>query len=171
MIVLLVPAECHSGGILHVFPPTFRDETFAVARPTVLLSRALITVSETSVEYRVDQTFFNNNDFPLDAIYLLPVDKEAQAGADVSVNTTTTPYDVVSPEHFFPTLKELTDPTKDPSLLGLAGKRLIVVRGLHIGIRQQKSFRIQYTVPLRVENDQLELVLPLDGERYSLGLW
>jgi Ca-activated chloride channel homolog len=169
MAVLLGPAECFSGGILHVFPPIFRDETFAVARPTVLLSKALITVSESFVEYRIDQTFFNNNDFPLDAIYLLPVHKDAEPPTEVRVNASVTPYDVVSPDNFFPTLRELTTSMKDPALLGLAGKRLIVVRSLHIGIRQQKSFRIHYRTPLHVENDQLELLLPLEGERYSLG--
>lgn len=169
MAILLAPGKCFSSGILHVFPPTFRDETFAVARPTVLLSKVLITVSESFVEYRIDQTFFNNNDFPLDAIYLLPVEKDAEPATEVRVNSAVTPYDAVSPEEFFPTLRELTTSMQDPSLLALAGKRLIVVRSLHMGIRQQKSIRIHYRVPLRLENDQLDLVLPLDGERYSLG--
>jgi Ca-activated chloride channel family protein len=169
MAFSLMPGECFSGGVFHVFPPTFRDETFAVARPTVLLSKTLITVSESSVEYRIDQTFFNNNDFPLDAIYLLPIEKDAELSSEVLVNGAAAQYEIVSPDGFFATLKELTTTMKDPSLLGLAGKRLILIRPLHIGIRQQKSFRIQYRAPLRVANDQLDLALPLDGERYSLG--
>ncbi|HMK35804.1 MAG TPA: VWA domain-containing protein [Desulfomonilaceae bacterium] len=167
--LLIMPAQCISGGVLHVFPPTFQNETFAVARPSVLLSKVLVTVSESSVEYRIDQTFFNNNDFPLEGVYLLPVHTEDELQPHVQVNTVETPFEIVSGTDFFPTLQNLTLSMKDPSLLGLAGKRLVVVRPLHLGIRQQKSLRIQYNVPVHVENDQLELVLPLDGERYSLG--
>jgi Ca-activated chloride channel homolog len=167
--ILLAPVNCFAGGILHVFPPTYKNETFAVARPTVLLSRALVTVSESYIEYRIDQTFFNNNDFPLSAIYLLPVDATAESGLEVKVDGVDVPYKVESPESFFPTLKKLTTSMKDPSLLGLAGKRLLVVRCVKIGIRRQESFRVQYKVPLRLKNNQLDLVLPLAGERYSVG--
>lgn len=168
-ILSALPTECFSGGILHVYPPIFREETFAVARPTVLLSKALITVSESFVEYRVDQTFFNNNDFPLDAIYMLPLEEGAELGPDVRVNATAVQCAVVSPEEFFPTLKDLTVSLNDPSLLGLAGKRLIVIRSLHLAIRQQKTFRIQYRVPLDVQRNHMTIRLPLDGERYSMG--
>jgi Ca-activated chloride channel family protein len=167
--VFALPSLCSSGGILHVFPPTFKEETFAVARPTVLLSRTLVTVSESYVEYRIDQTFYNNNDFPLEAIYLLPVEQDAEVESDPRVNTASAQCAVVSPEEFFPTLRDLTTSVKDPSLLELAGKRLIVIRSLHMDIRQQKTFRIMYRAPLEAQRNHLTIRLPLAGERYSLG--
>ena len=66
-------------------------------------------------------------------------------------------------------LRKLTVSMKDPSLLGLAGASVVVVQPVHIGVRQQKSFRVQYRKPLTLENDALEILLPLDGERYSRG--
>lgn len=167
---LLVPGRCSGGGILHVFPPTFQDQSFAVARPTVLLSRTEVTVSESHIEYRSDQTFFNDNEFPLEGVFLFPLG-EGQFGIkpDVRVNGVPNPFSVVTSEGFFPILQKHTVATSDPSLLGLADKAILMVQPVNIGVRQQKTFRIQYRQPISIHDDSLEMALPLDGERYSLG--
>jgi Ca-activated chloride channel homolog len=171
-VVLLIslPGTCLSGGILHVFSPSLRDETFAVARPVVSLSRATVTVSESFIEYRIEQTFFNNDDFPLNGIFLLPMQGvESPEKVEIRVDGVPYPLEVMSPEAFFPVLKELTTSMKDPSLTALAGRTVVVVRPVQIGIRSQKSFRCQFRIPVSIEKDLLKVFLPLDGERYSLG--
>jgi Ca-activated chloride channel homolog len=170
LFLLVVPVQCLGGGIFHVFAPTLKDETFAVARPSVLLSRTLITVSESYIEYRIDQTFFNDNDYPLDGIFLLPIEHDrASIKPDVRVDGSSSPFTLLTAEKFLPMLRKLTVSMNDPSLLGLAGASVAVVEPVHIGVRQQKSFRVQYRKPLTVENNALEILLPLDGERYSRG--
>jgi len=147
-----------------------KDETFAVARLSVILSRTFITVSESYIEYRIDQTFFNDNDYPLDGLFLLPFDHDsASIKPDVRVDGSPSPFTLLTAEDFLPTLRKLTVSMKDPSLLGLAGASVVVVQPIHIGVRQQKSFRVRYRKPLELENDALEILLPLDGERYSQG--
>jgi Ca-activated chloride channel homolog len=170
LFLLVIPVQCLGGGILHVFAPTLKDETFAVARLSVLLSRTLITVSESYIEYRIDQTFFNDNDYPLDGLFLLPIEHDrASIKPDVRVDGSPSPFTLLTAENFLPMLRELTVSMKDPSLLGLAGASVAVVQPVHIGVRQQKSFRVQYRKPLTVKNDALEILLPLDGEQYSRG--
>jgi len=166
----VIPTRCPAGGILHVFPPTVKDETIAVARPAVLLSRSAATVSESNIEYRIDQTFYNDNDFALDCMYVLPLEKgQADASPEVKVDGLSVPCTITPADQFFPTLRRLTTATRDPSLLALSGKDVLTVRPLKIGIRQQKSFRIQFQTPLSIDKDVLEICLPLDGERYSVG--
>ncbi len=172
LIVLFMsgPRISAAGGIMHVFPPRFQNETFAVARLQILLSKSLVTVSESSLHYRVDQTFFNDNEFPLDGLFILPVpDQQGMRGLDVKVNGVSAQFQVVPPDEFFPTLRHLTENMKDPSLLGMAGKTVLLVRPITVGIKEQKSFRVEYTTPLRIENDLMEILIPLDGERFSLG--
>jgi len=167
---LVAPDLCNGGGILHVFPPTFQEQTFAVARPTVLLSRTEVTVSETYVAYRSDQTFFNDNEFPLEGVFLFPLDKvRFGVKPEVRVNGVPHPSNVVPPEEFFPTLRKYTAAMQDPSLLSLAGRTVLVVQPVNIGVRQQRTFRIQFQQPTCIQDNQFELALPLDGERYSLG--
>ncbi len=50
-VVIAFPRICAAGGILHVFPPRFQDESIAVARPVVLISKTTITVS--GIAYRI----------------------------------------------------------------------------------------------------------------------
>jgi Ca-activated chloride channel homolog len=170
LLLLLVPLRCIGGGIFHVFPPTLKDETFAVARLSVLLSRTLVTVSESYVDYRIDQTFFNDNDYPLDGLFLLPVGHDgASVKPDVRVDGSPTPFSLLSAHDFLPMLRNLTVSMKEPSLLGLAGNSMLVVQPLHVGVREQKSFRVHYKEPVDLENDALEFLLPLAGERYSRG--
>lgn len=170
LLLTLLPSCSFAGGIFHVFPPTLQGESFAVARPEVLVSKALITVSEADIESRFDQTFFNNNEFPLKGIFLLPIEEDAQPGSiDVRINGAAQNFTVVTGEAFFPTLRDMTVTMQDPSLLGLAGKRLLMIRDLTVGARQQIAIRVHYKRPLLIARDELELVVPLDGERYALG--
>jgi Ca-activated chloride channel family protein len=169
-LLLVIPVQCLAGGIFHVFPPTLKDETFAVARLSVLLSRTLVTVSESYVDYRIDQTFFNDNDYPLDGLFLLPVGNDrASTKPDVRVDGSPSPFSLLTARDFLPMLRNLTVSMKDPSLLTLAGNSMLVLQPIHIGVREQRSFRVHYREPVAMENDSLELLLPLAGERYSRG--
>ena len=164
------PTYCFGGGILHVFPPTFNDQAFPVARPIVLSSKTAVTISESAIEYRIDQTFLNDNEFPLSGLFLLPLgENEAVDRMEVKIDGVPTPYTVKSANDFFLTLREMATAMKDPSLLGLAGKRILEVKPVTMGIRKQVSVRVQYEEPFSVQNDEMELILPMAGERYSLA--
>lgn len=169
-LILAVPGTSSGGGILHVFPPKLQEQSVAVARPAVLVSKANVTVSESFIEYRIDQTFSNDNDFPLTGVFFLPMEENVPPQAlDIRMDGVPYPAEVMSQETFFPVLRELTTSMKDPSLMGLAGRTVAVVRPIQIGIRGQKSVRCQFKIPVSMEKDLLDLSLPLDGERYSLG--
>jgi hypothetical protein len=158
-----------AGGILHVFPPKVQNEVIAVARPTILLSRTAITVSPSSLEYRIDQIFYNDNDLPLDGLFILPISKAAQGGIELRINGSVAKCVHYSGSQFSPILRDLVTSMKDPSLLELAGEDVVVLRSVHIGVKQQVSFRIQYQLPAAYRNDRLDVRTSLCGERYSLG--
>ena len=140
-----------------------------VARLAVQASRALITVHETSIEYRIHQTFFNDNKFPLKGIYLLPIDDRVSTVAEVQIDGMATPFQIVRPNEAFGKLKELAREMKDSSLLGLTGKRLLVIDPITLAVSQQRTIRVRYVKRISLADDVLEIVLPLDGERFSLG--
>jgi Ca-activated chloride channel family protein len=170
LLVTFLPAGGVAGGILHVFPPRLKDRAFAVARPTLLFSSATLTVSEDRIVHKIDQRFLNDNEFPLEGVFLLPMEKSIRPmGVDVRLDGARCPYRIVSSDEFFPLLKKLTLSMRDPSLLGLAGKDVLLIRPVNVGIGRQKSFRIQYEYPVSVSNEQLNLHIPMAGERYSLG--
>jgi Ca-activated chloride channel homolog len=167
---LFSPATSFSGGVLHVFPPKLHDETFAVARPIVLRSVTLVTVSESSIEYKVDQTFLNNNDLPIEGVFVFPFPKGGRpVDGDVRVDGQSVPFDIASASSFFPSLRSWAEAANDPSLLELAGKDVLMIRPLTMSAHQQRSFRVVFRQPMTIEEDTSEVVVPLAGERYSLG--
>jgi Ca-activated chloride channel homolog len=170
LVLVYLPLPCFGGGVLHVFPPQLNGETVAVARPSVLLSKTLVTVDESSVEYRFDQTFFNDNDFRLEGLFVLPLKADdMQGNPEVTVNGKPYPFEVVAPDRFFTTLRDLTTAAKDPSLLGLTGESVLLLRPLYMEPRGQKSIRVQFKKRILLRDDQLEIDVPLIGEQYSLG--
>ncbi|MEW6349636.1 MAG: VWA domain-containing protein [Thermodesulfobacteriota bacterium] len=169
-IVTWLPAICCAGGILHVFSPIRDGETVAVARPEIVYSRTAVTVSDSSIEYSVDQRFYNDNDLPLDGLYLVPFPPgQVIEGPELRIDGNRVPVKVAASEECFPLLRSLVLKAQDPSLLTLAGKRLVVVRPLRVGARREKKVTFTYRTPRTAGKDHLELVVPLDGERYSRG--
>lgn len=170
LVTLYLPLPCFGGGVFHVFPPLLNGETVAVARPSILLSKTLVTVDESSIECRFDQTFFNDNDFRLEGLFVLPVNADdLQGDPEVTVNGKPCPFTVVAADKFFSTLRHLTTAMKDPSLLGLTGESVLLLRPLYIEPRGQKSIRVQFKKRILLKDDQLEIAVPLIGEQYSLG--
>ncbi|MEW6533093.1 MAG: VWA domain-containing protein [Thermodesulfobacteriota bacterium] len=167
--LLVFPSTLFAGGVFHVFPPQLGSDVFPVARLAIQASRALITVHETSIEYRIDQTFFNDNQFPLKGIYLLPIDDGVSTVAEVQVDGMASPFQVVRPEGAFGRLKELAREMKDSSLLGLVGRHLLVIDPITLAVSQQRTIRVRYMKKISLAGDVLEIGLPLDGERFSLG--
>jgi Ca-activated chloride channel family protein len=169
-ILQTVPTPSHGGGILHTFSPALKDEVFAVARPGVMVSKTLVTVSESSIEYKFDQTFVNDNDLPLEGSYLFPLPDRAELSElDVRVDGAATKAKIVTTDRFFPILKTWISNSKDPTLLELAGKDILMIRSVYLGPHQQKSFHLSFKTPISIENDQLDLFVTLAGERYALG--
>jgi Ca-activated chloride channel family protein len=173
LLVLLLASfrvDSLAGGILHVFPPQVEGELMAVARPAVTLSRSLATVSEFQIEYDIDQIFFNNNEYALNGVFIFPLGNDKPRGdAEVWVDSVKTAARVVSPADFFPTLRRLATSAQDPSLLGLAGRHVLMVDPVAIGARQQKAFKVKFDKLSGFREGKIEVLLPLDGEKYSLG--
>jgi Ca-activated chloride channel homolog len=170
VILIVVPAPVFGGGILHTFSPALKDETFAVARPNILSSKTLVTVSESFIEYSIEQMFFNDNDLPLEAVYLYPLDRaSASSKPEVSVDGASANGKVIVADEFFPILKGWIEAIRDPTLLELAGRDIFMISSIHLKPRQQKSFHVHLKIPIAIENEELNLFLPLAGERYSLA--
>lgn len=167
---LFPPSPAHSGGILHASPPRVGPEAYAVARATVVVSRTWVTVSDDEMSCRFEQTFLNDNDLPLEGMFLFPLETGGPLLApQVRVDGIVQRHTVMSHDEFFPLLKELTTTTQDPSLLGLAGKSVLVVRSVHLAPHQQRTIRLDFRRNFSAGKETIALSIPLDGERYAVA--
>lgn len=130
----------------------------------------MITVSESSIEYRTEQTFFNNNDFPLKGVFLLPVEPNPKAKATaVYLDGLPAAFQILTPSEFLPILERITKGMRDPSLLGLAGRPVLKVEPVNLAAGRTRNIRARYSVPFSATRNHLEIHLPLEGERYALA--
>lgn len=162
--------RCEAGGILHFLPAFEEGRPLALERAVVVHSRSRVTVSDSSLEYVLNQTFYNNNEQMLEAVYLLPFEPgHLPVNASVTVNGTPAPFTVMPADESLPLISEMTLGMSDPSLLELCGQGLLALRSLHLAPKREKSFQVRFSVPRAPANDELELRVPLHGERFSLG--
>jgi Ca-activated chloride channel family protein len=161
---------CFAGGTLYTYPPKVNEESVPVARPTCLVSKTMVTVSESSVEVKIDQVFVNDNDYDVEGIFLCPMMfPEPHRVSEVLVNGAKVGFDVLNPAELFPLLRKITLDMEDPAPLALVGYQAVVCPRIKLNMRESKSFRIVYSLPLGLDNDILDLKVPMSGERFALA--
>ncbi len=157
-----------AGGVFHVFPPKIEDQIVPVARPIVLVSKSLVTVSEKTIEYRLEQTFYNDNDYELEGVFLFPYLGPSN-DLEIKINDLSAPYELLSPTDMTSLLKKITLAGRDPTLLELGQNSNYVVRNVSISSRKQKNIKMKLTLQLpSEERETLNLLIPFIGERYSM---
>ncbi len=170
LIVVPAPVEAASGGILHVFPPVVNGRAYPVARPIVLRSVTQVTVSESSVEYRTDQAFYNDNDKPVKGVFIVPLPPEPLSDApEVLKDGIRTRFTLWEAEEFFPTLRKYVTEMKDPSLLELAGKKVLTVGRVTVPARGHTTFKVKHRRSHSIRDEYLDLTVGVQGERYSIS--
>ncbi len=108
LLLLIYEGVSWGGGILHVRPPVIGEGAVAVARPICQVSKTLVTVSESYVEFRTNQVFINDNDYPLDAMFVFPLPGgKSTTVTEALVDGNREGFDIVEAEKLFPLLKKL----------------------------------------------------------------
>ncbi len=170
LVLLLDASPSSAGGLLHFLPCYEEGQPIPLERARVVSSRARIVVSDTAVEYLIDQTFLNNNDQTVECIFIYPYEVGSPPDmASLTINGEDVTPEQLPPEQFFPLLFELTRGMADPSLLELAGKGAFLVRHLSLGPRKEKSVHVRFFVRKKASSDLITVMVPLWGERFSLG--
>ena len=160
---------CFAGGMLQVFPPEVDGKLCPVARPTCLISKTVLTVSDSFIEVKTEQVFRNDNDYSLDAVYVFPLAFQGPYNVvEALINGENGTFDILKPDEVFPLLKKITCQTEDPAPLAICGSHAVICPGIKLGIRESKSFRITYRVPFFAPKDEImDMNIPMVGERYA----
>ena len=170
LFLLISEGVCLAGGILYVTPPKLVERTVAVARPICQLSKTLVTVSESYVEFRTNQVFLNDNDYPLGGIFIFPLPRDKSVRiTEVLINGNNEAFDTIEAKELFPLLKKITVATEEPSTMAIANGPALVINSTKLNIRESISFRIAYRIPLKITDSVLDINVDMTGERYALS--
>ncbi len=170
LFLLISEGVCLGGGILYVTPPKLEGRNVAVARPICQLSKTLVTVSESYVEFRTNQVFLNDNDYPLAGIFIFPLPRDKSVRiTEVLINGNNEVFDTIEAKELFPLLKKITVATEEPSTMAIANGPALVINSTKLNIRESISFRIAYRIPLKITDSVLDINVDMTGERYALS--
>ncbi len=155
---------------MYAFPPELRGEFFPVARISILSSETFVSIHDSSVEHSIIQSFTNDNEFPLESVYIFPLPANTNEH-DIRVFIEGIPnhftvLDVQSLQKF---LKDIGQKHRDHELLELWGDRAVIVRPIHMESRESKTLRICYGSSRNDETEMENLRITTIGERYSKG--
>ena len=153
---------------MQVFPPEVDGRLCPVARPPCLISKTVLTVSDSFIEVKTEQVFRNDNDYSLDAVFVFPLAFQGPYNVvEVLINGENGTFDILKPNEIFPLLKKITCETEDPAPLAICGSHAVVCPGIKLGLRESRSFRITYRVPYVSTDEILDMTIPMVGERYA----
>ncbi len=169
-LLLIHLGEAQSGGVLFVYPPEMKGEFFPIARLSIKSSDSFVVVSDKSLEFNFCQTFENDNEFPLQSIFILPIlDEGAKSEIEVSIDDKSTDYQFLDKLSTQTIVRKLTQEHSDHDLLSIWGHESIVVKSIYLEARERKNIRVRYISKQPKIGDLLTLKVSLIGERYSLG--
>ncbi|MFH0959763.1 MAG: VWA domain-containing protein [Pseudomonadota bacterium] len=155
---------------MYLNPPRSEGLDIAVARPICQISKTLVTVTESYVEFKTNQVFLNDNDHPLEGIFIFPLPNEKSIRIkEVWIEGKGQAFDIIKANELFSLVKKITIETEDPSLMAIVNSPAIVLSSVRLNIRESKSFRISYRIPLKITDNVLDIDLNMEGERYALA--
>ncbi len=170
IFLIIVEGVCLGGGILYGTPLKLEERNVAVARPICQLSKTLVTVSESYVEFRTNQVFLNDNDYPLGGIFIFPLPRDKSVRiTEVLINGNHEAFDTIEAKELFQLLKKITVETEEPSTMAIANGPALVINSTKLNIRESISFRISYRIPLKITESVLDITVDMTGERYALS--
>jgi Ca-activated chloride channel family protein len=139
--------------------------------PLAMLNHKVsITIDDQVAETRVEQTFRNHTDRPLEATYLFPVPKGASVDRfAMAIDGKEVKGELVEADKARDIYTSIVRRTQDPGLLEYLGNNLLRMRVFPVPAKGDLKVSLQYKTVLEREADLVEYVYPLktDGKATS----
>lgn len=131
--------------------------------------RVEVTIRDQVATTRVDQVFYNPNDWQVEGTYLFPIPVEAAvSGFTLWVDGEPVEGRVLAAEEARRTYQEIVNSLRDPALLEYAGRGAVQASIFPIPPGGERRIQLEYSQVLSAENSLVRYVYPLSTEKFSL---
>ena len=152
--------------IYHPNPPATLPYAFAPL--AVKYHHVSVKVTNQVAVTEVDQVFYNPTPMRLEGTYLFPIPKSAQIDRfSMDIDGKMTDAELLDAAKARQIYEDIVRKMRDPALLEYAGQGLFKVRIFPIEPRSEKRIRLAYTQVLRLENNLVKYLYPLNTEKFS----
>lgn len=160
IIVPPLPPPCEPGEC----PPLPRP----MAQLEIRYHHVTVTIQDQIAVTRVDQVFYNPNDWPVEGTYIFPIPSDA-AVSDFTLWIDGEPSagEVLTAEEARAIYEDTVRNLRDPALLEYEGRGALKASVFPIEPEAERRIELEYTQVLTAENGLVRYVYPLNTEKFS----
>ncbi len=169
-VLSFVPSSARADGIIIPEPPICLECPPLPLSGTLDIRNHHVTVSiEDQIAItRVDQVFYNPNEFTVEGTYLFPLPKEATVtNFKLWIDGSPVEGEVLSAEQARQTYEEIVRQMIDPALLEYVDRGAVQARIFPIDPGAERRIELEYSQVLQAENGLVRYAYPLNTEKFS----
>lgn len=173
-ILLAFPAAVQADGIIiPPLPPCHEFDCPPFPRPMAQLEiryhRVSVTIENQLARTKVDQVFFNPNDWAIEGTYVFPLPMDAVVSEfTLWVDGKPVTGEVMNAEEARRYYEEVVSSLRDPALLEYFDRGAMRASVFPIPPQRERRIELEYTQVLAAQNGLVRYIYPLNTEKYSL---
>ena len=166
------PAQA-DGIIIGPLPPCGEDQLCPpIPQPSnqlvVRYHHVTVDIQDQVAVTRVDQVFYNPNDWEVEGTYIFPLPADAAvSNFTLWVDGEPLPGNVLTAEEARQTYQSIVSQLKDPALLEYVGRGAFQASLYPIPAKGERRIQLEYSQVLTAENGLVKYVYPLNTEKFS----
>jgi Ca-activated chloride channel homolog len=173
LIYLAIPNAARADGIIIPEPPVcLPDPCPPMPSPFAQLDiryhHVKVSIEDQVVITRVDQVFYNPNQWDVEGTYLFPIPKDAVVTSfTLWMENEPVKGKILDAEQARRTYTQIVQSLKDPALLEYIDRGAVQASIFPIPAQQERRIELEYSQVLTSENGLLRYVYPLSTEKFS----
>lgn len=173
LLTLANPKPVRADGIIIPEPPVcFPGPCPPIPSPLMQLSiryhHVDVRIEDQVAITRVDQVFYNPNDWDVEGTYLFPIPRDAAVTSfTLWMNGEPVEAQILDAEQARRTYEEIVSNLRDPALLEYVDQGAVQAHIFPIPSRGERRIELEYSQVLVAENGLVKYVYPLSTEKFS----
>jgi Ca-activated chloride channel family protein len=170
---LLLPASARADGIIVPDPPIC-DQTpcppliIPMDQLVIRYHHVTVAIKDQLAVTRVDQVFYNPNDWTIEGMYIFPIpDDAAVSGFTLWVDGQPVEGKVLDATQARQTYEQIVSSMRDPALLEYIGRGAVQARIFPIAPQAERRIELEYSQALPADGGLVRYVYPLNTEKFS----
>jgi Ca-activated chloride channel homolog len=174
VFLLAFPRPASADGIIIPEPPVCVPGPcppipFPLSQLSIRYHHVNVTIEDQVATTRVDQVFYNPNEWDVEGTYLFPIPKDAVVTSfTLWVNGEPVEAQILDAQQARQTYEDIVHSLRDPALLEYVDQGAVQARIFPIPSRGERRIEFEYSQVLNAENGLVRYVYPLSTEKFSL---
>ncbi|MFH2039839.1 MAG: VIT domain-containing protein [Chloroflexota bacterium] len=173
-VISLIPSPALADGIIIpdpiICPPTGCPSTIPpMAQLAIRYHHVTVTIKDQIAVTRVDQVFYNPNDWQVEGTYVFPIPQDAVVSNFVLwINAKPVDGQVLDATQARLKYEEIVTNLRDPALLEYVGRGAVQAHIFPIPPQGERRIELEYSQVLTADNGLIKYSYPLNTEKFSV---